>query len=56
MCILLMTYGLVQIPPLMGEGTAYCGMPSLGPGCPVPDVDFDYFIDLYQMIEMTDTL
>ena len=31
----------------MGEGTVYGGLPGIG--CPVPDVGFSYFIDLYQM-------
>ena len=40
----------------MGEGIAYGGLPFLGTGCPVPDIDFDYFIGLCQMLKVIDTL
>ena len=32
------------------------GLPFLDIGCPVPDVGLNYLIDLYQMLEMIDTL
>ena len=32
------------------------GLPFPGTGCPVPDVGFNFFIDLYQMLELIDTL
>ena len=34
----------------MGEGMAFPGT-----GCPVPDVGFNYFINLYQLLEIIDT-
>ena len=39
---------------LMAKGPwwAYGGLPFSGTGCPVPDIDFNYFIHLYQMLEM----
>ena len=34
-----------------GPWWAYGGQPFSGTGCPVPDIDFNYFIHLYQMLE-----
>ena len=39
-----------------GGGVAYGGLPFPGNGCSVPDFDFNYFIDLHQMLEMIDML
>ena len=33
----------------------YGGLLFLDLGCPVSDVGFDFFVDLYQMLELIDT-
>ena len=34
----------------------YGGLPFLGTGCPVPNSGFNYFMDLYRVLEMDDAL
>ena len=39
----------------MFEGISCGGLLFPGTGCPVLDVGFNFFIDLYQMLEWIDT-
>ena len=38
------------------KGMVYGGLLFPCIGCHVPDVCFDYFIDVYQILEVTETL
>ena len=40
----------------MGEGIAFSGLPFRGTSCVLQDDGFDYWIGLYQILELTDTL
>ena len=41
---------------LIGAGAVYGDLPFPGTGCPVWDVGLDFFIDVYHMLKMIDTI